>query len=128
MKKNRTSTKTKSELLEEMDKLKSLLLEARKEVKSLNNIKKGIKEDVNSLPELGISLIKVGKKFKKVTLAFDPLTKESAIKSIGDADVRNEDAAMALMSLKKFIVDNIYNKTINNLEGEKYESVEDFQN
>lgn len=128
--KKKQTAKTKAELVEEVDRLKGLLRESKKEIERLAEKKESlaqkVKKKLSTMEEEAVGLIKAGKKFKLVVVGFNPSTMESKIKSISSADVREEDAAMALMSLKKFIIDNIYNRTINDLEGGKYESVEDF--
>jgi hypothetical protein len=130
-KKKAQSTKTKAELLEELSRLKKLLVAAREEIESLKEKKVStmdkLKAKFGSLPEEAIGMIKVGNKYKKVSVAFNPKSGESKIKSITNFDRLEEDAAMALFNMKKYIIDNIYTKCVDS-KGEDYESVEDFKN
>jgi hypothetical protein len=103
--KKRTSSKSKDELLTEIDKLKNKL----KELKNVAVVQNAIGGDLN---EVGLGLVKREGKYKLVEILYNDISGEAKVTKVEDASRNPLDASMALMEGKKFLVENILNKAV----------------
>jgi len=126
-KKTSTTNLTKAELEENIKDLKELLKNAKKEIKLLSDKSLSEKLKAEELPEEAIGIINVAGHYKKVIVAFDPVSLQSSVKSISNYDVRSKDLAMARFRLEELATKMILDFSTTK-KGDYDESVKDFGN
>lgn len=97
---------SKKELEEQVKQLKAKLFAAQDTIEELNTKKEGSSD----LSEVGFSVVKQDKKYRKVKLAFDLESGDAKVVDVQPIDRLDTDFSVALMRAKQFLVEEIFSK------------------